>query len=116
MVISAQEGGVITNGRMTLEFPPYALAEDTEITIELLDDGTLGAEFGPHGIEFNRPVILTMDLSDTSAEGVSESVDTYWWNDENLWYEKMPKVGTGSTNTVSAQLSHFSNYHAAVGG
>ena len=55
-VISAEDGGVVTNGRITLEFPPFALSEDTEITIEMLDDGTLGVELGPHGIQFNRPV------------------------------------------------------------
>ncbi len=28
-VISAEDGGVISNGWVTLEFPPYALSEDT---------------------------------------------------------------------------------------
>jgi hypothetical protein len=116
MTISARDGGVISNGRVTLEFPPFALSEDTEITIEMLTDGTLGADFGPHGIQFNRPVTLTMDLSDTSAEGNPELVDTFWWDSSNLWYEKMQKVDTETQNTMSATLLHFSHYKAGVGG
>jgi hypothetical protein len=115
-VISAENGGVITSGRFTLEFPPFALSEDTEITIDMLNDGTLGAELGPHGIQFNRPVTMTMELQDTSAEGNSESVDTLWWNSVENWYETMPKVDSETPNKLSATLNHFSHYKAAVGG
>ena len=115
-MISAETGGVITNGRVTLEFPPYALSEDTEITIEMLNDGTLGADLGPHGIQFNRPVTMTMELQNTSAEGNADVVETFWWNSDENWYEKMPKVDSGTSSTLSATLEHFSRYKAGVGG
>jgi hypothetical protein len=115
-VISAESGGVITNGRITLEFPPFALGEDTEITIAMLSDGTLGADLGPHGIQFNKPVTMTMDLQDTNAEGNSDSVDTFWWNSDEDWYEKMPKVTSRTPNKISATLEHFSRYKGGVGG
>ncbi|MDD3642472.1 MAG: hypothetical protein PHQ19_03305, partial [Candidatus Krumholzibacteria bacterium] len=33
MVVSAETGGTVTNGYVSLYFPPGALSEDTEITI-----------------------------------------------------------------------------------
>ena len=113
-VISAENGGVISNGRVTLEFPPFALSKDTEITIEMLNDGTLGAELGPHGIQFNRPVTMTMDLEGTNAEGNSDAVDTFWWNSDDNWYEKVPKVDSGTPNATSATLQHFSKYKGGL--
>ena len=110
-VISAHDGGVVTNGRVTLEFPPFALSEDTEITIEMLDDGTLGVELGPHGIQFNRAVTMTMDLRGTSAEGQASEARTLWWNEQQGWFEKIEKIGSTDSNSLSSQLEHFSKYH-----
>ncbi len=114
MMISAEEGGVLSNGRVTLEFPPHALSEDTEISIMMLDDGTLGVELGPHGVQFSRSVTLTMDLSGTSAEGHAGGGETLWWNDGEMQYERMMKVDLGHPNQLSASLDHFSKYHGVV--
>jgi hypothetical protein len=108
-VISAQDGGVLTNGRVTLEFPPYALAEDTEIAIEMLDGGVLGVELSPHGLQFNRPVTMTTDLRGTSAEGLT-NVNTLWFNEDLGLWETVDEFDTGCTYLVGASLLHFSKY------
>jgi len=114
-MISAEQGGVVSNGRVTLEFPPYALGEDTEITIEWLDDGTLGVELGPHGIKFDRPVVMIMDLRETTAEGKGQSARTIWWNENENWWEKIPK-SESNENEIRTELEHFSKYSSELGG
>jgi hypothetical protein len=114
-VISAESGGVISNGKVTLEFPPFALSQDTEITIEMLGDGVLGVELSPHGIQFNRPVTMTTDLQGTSAEGMLD-VNTLWYNDDKDWWEKVQEVEMSNPNVVGAALHHFSKYAENIGG
>ncbi|MCK5618012.1 MAG: hypothetical protein KAJ17_01365 [Candidatus Krumholzibacteria bacterium] len=115
-MISARDGGVISNGRVTLEFPPHALDKDTQITIEMESDGTLGVELGPHGIQFNRPVTMRMDLKGTTAEDQGETSVTLWFNEDEGWWERMPKVESENFNSVSASLRHFSRYNAGLNG
>ncbi|KPK50304.1 MAG: hypothetical protein AMS22_12345 [Thiotrichales bacterium SG8_50] len=114
-MISAEDGGVITNGRVTLEFPPFALSEDTEITIDMLDDEILGVELGPHGIQFNKPVIMTTDLRGTSAENMTD-VNTLWYNEQEQWWETVEEIEFSDPNVVGATLLHFSKYAENIGG
>ncbi len=67
-LISAESGGTISNERVTLDFSPGALDEDTYITMAMVDKSNLVVEFGPEGIHFNEPVIMTMKLENTAAE------------------------------------------------
>ncbi len=80
------------------------------------NDGTLGADLGPHGTEFARPVILTMDLTGTSAEGQSPVSSTLWYNEENDWWETVAKIESEEPSQLNAALNHFSGYKANVGG
>ena len=114
MMISAAEGGVISSGLITLTFPPNALSEDTEITIEMMRDGSLGVELGPHGIQFNQPVTLEMDLIGTTGEGMGETSSTLWFNEDEGWWEEMPHLN-GNENKLKTNLEHFSKYHAVLG-
>jgi hypothetical protein len=115
-MISAQYGGTITNGRITLEFPAGALDQDTEITIDMLSDGTLGAEFGPHGTQFNVPVTMTMDLHGTTAEGMGDAAETLYYNEDTDLYELQPKVMSDDSNEMKASVRHFSRYSGDVAG
>jgi hypothetical protein len=63
-------GGVVTSddGRVTLEVPAGALADDVELSIELVDDardGVVGGVYAvePAGVVFHRPATLTFDLA-----------------------------------------------------
>jgi hypothetical protein len=109
-VVSAQYGGTVSNGRVTLEFPPGALNEDTEITIDMLNDGTLGVELGPHGTQFNKPVVMSTDLHGTTAEGMSDQTSTLWWNELTQSYELQEGLFSGDANNSQSVLHHFSKY------
>lgn len=113
-VVSADQGGTITNGRVTLVFSPHALEADTEITIEMLNDGTLGVELGPHGIQFKHPVTMTMDLGGTTAEDCSSNCTTYWYNENQDWWEIVEKGNSGNPNELSASLEHFSKFRGGI--
>lgn len=108
-MISARDGGIISNGRVTLEFPPNALDEDTEISIEMDTDGTLGVELKPHGIQFNRPVTMRMDLKGTTAEGQGGTSTTLRFNETQEWWEVIDKVQSHN-NEIKSTLNHFSKY------
>jgi len=113
-MISAEFGGTISNGRVTLEFPPHALDQDTEISIEMLGDGTLGVELSPHGTQFNHPVTMSMDLTGTSAEGNAANTNTVYYNETSDQYELQEKLES-DPNTTRSSIRHFSRY-AGVGG
>jgi hypothetical protein len=115
-MISAQNGGVVTNGHVTLEFPPFALGEDTEISIEMLDDEAVIFELGPHGLQFNRPVTMIVDLHGTSAEDLSDISTTLWYNEEKDWWERIDAVDMTDPNLVAGSLLHFSRYAATING
>ncbi|MDH3216370.1 MAG: hypothetical protein OEN01_08770 [Candidatus Krumholzibacteria bacterium] len=115
-MVSASEGGTLTNGRVTLEFPAGALSEDTEITMEMLNDGTLGVELSPHGIQFNAPVVLSMGLEGTTAEGMAASLATYYDNPESGQHEPIPMAAPVDANTTRALIDHFSKYRDGSNG
>jgi len=115
-MVSAADGGTVTNGRFTLEIPAGALSNDTEITMEMLQGGTLGVELGPHGLTFNTPVTLSMDLHGTTGQGMAATVVTYYDNESSGQHEPMPMAAPADENTTRAMLSHFSRYRDGVGG
>ena len=106
MVISAETGGTVTNGYVSLYFPPGALTEDTEITIDMPRYPEAMVELGPHGIEFNKNVIMTLPLAKVDSDAISYRT---LWNDENagLWVDIGGKI---DNNNVVTELQHFSDY------
>jgi len=106
MVISAKTGGTVTNGYFSLYFPPGALDEDTEITIDMPRYPVAMVELGPHGIEFNKNVIMTLPLEKLDSDATSYRT---LWNNENtgLWEEISVQAENGN---VIAELKHFSDY------
>ncbi len=106
MVISAEMGGTVTNGYVSLYFPPGALSEDTEITIDMPRYPEAMVELGPHGIEFNKNVTMTMPLAKLDSDAASYRT---LWNDENagIWEDVGGKI---ENNAVVTELQHFSDY------
>jgi hypothetical protein len=85
-VISPTDGGTVEalDGTVTIEIPPGALAEETGITVEPVDEanppeplpddgdalpGTV-VDFGPDGLEFEEPVELALPIPATLPVGV----------------------------------------------
>ena len=113
-IISADEGGRVVCGPFKLEIPANALDQDTEITIDIIRDGTLSVELGPHGIQFNVPVVLSMDLEGTNAEGMADQSSTVWYNEDTDTYELMQKLLSDDDNVIYSELNHFSKYKGHI--
>jgi hypothetical protein len=112
MVISAETGGTVTNGYFSLYFPPGALSEDTEITIDMPRYPEAMVELGPHGIVFNKNVTMTLPLEMIDSNAASYRT---LWNNENtgLWEEISGQAKDGN---VIAELEHFSDYAISPNG
>lgn len=113
-VVSAEEGGTLHCGSFTLDIPAGALDQDTEITMDVINDGTLSVELGPHGIQFNVPVVLSMELTGTNAEGMADQSSTLWHNEDEDRYERMQKLSSNDPNVIYSNLTHFSKYKGDV--
>lgn len=106
--VSASEGGTLKLGRMTLSFPPGALAEDTRITMSLTDRKSLRVELLPHGIHFQKPVTLSADLTGL-LNPTTRTVGVAWLNDQTGDWLPI-STSAASMPRASAQLQHFSDY------
>ncbi|MCX5752095.1 MAG: hypothetical protein NTW97_00455 [Candidatus Krumholzibacteria bacterium] len=105
-MISAKDGGMISNGYYSVYFAPGALQEDTEVSIEMPEFPKAIVRLSPHGIQFNAPVILSLDLG-KAAEQTGEW-DVLWLNDvTGLWESIGGYVEDGA---LKAELKHFSEY------
>ena len=109
MVIPAETGGTVSNGYVSLYFPPGALDEDTEITIDMPKYPLAIVELGPHGIQFNKNVIMTMPTALLDSDATSYR--TLWYNeDAGVWVD----IGGRANNEyVETELEHFSSYGLA---
>jgi hypothetical protein len=105
-MISAKDGGTVSNGYYSVFFAPGALKEDTEISIEMPEFPKAIVRLSPHGIQFDAPVILSLDLDKAAAE--SSELDVLWLNDgTGLWESIGGYVEDGA---LKAELKHFSEY------
>ena len=111
-LVSAAEGGVVSNGYFSLYFPPGALAEDTEITIEMPRYPEAVVRLGPHGIEFNKKVTLSLPLGVVETE--ADGYNVLWYNGESELWENIDGYAEGGM--INALLEHFSKYGYLDGG
>jgi len=109
MVISAEKGGVVSNGYYSVYFAPGALEKDTEITIEMPEFPKAVVKLGPHGISFKEAVILSLSMD--MMESASESLKVLWYNEQTGLWESIG--GYTEDGSVKAQLKHFSDYGIA---
>lgn len=106
MVVSAESGGTVTNGYISLYIPPGALSEDTEITMEMPRFPEAVVELGPHGIVFNKDVSLIMPLDRIDSNATAFRV--LWYNEDlGLWVEIGENI---DDDNVVSKLQHFSEY------
>ncbi len=107
-VISAEEGGYVTNEYYSIYFPPGALDEDTEITISMPRFPEAVVELGPHSIQFNKDVILSLSLEYVDSDATSYII--YWFNENSELWENIG--GYIEDGAVKVGLKHFSDYGA----
>ena len=105
-VISAEKGGLVSNGYYSVHFAPGALEMDTEISIEMPEFPKAIVRLSPHGIQFKAPVILSLALEKAAEK--SHQWNVLWLNDgTGLWESIGGYVEDGALKT---RLEHFSDY------
>jgi hypothetical protein len=113
--ISAAEGGEVALGPVTLTIPAGALAEDTTITVEVLDkDEQPGADdivadvfdFGPDGTEFLEPVTLELDVGNLQVPSGQQAVLAFL--DGQAWVALEDSELAGGK--VTATTTHFTPF------
>jgi hypothetical protein len=108
VLVSAATGGTVTLGRYTLDFPAGALSSDTPITITQTDPHAMVLELQPHGIQFQKPVTLSAQVSDLVTPSASV-VGVAWFNETTGAWEVVNQQSVSSPE-ASGQLWHFSDY------
>lgn len=71
--------------------------------------------FGPHELKFSKPVLLTLPYEEP-ADFPEEFVHIYYYNREMNRWDVMEKISQDKdANTITAEISHFSDYVPGVG-
>lgn len=113
-MIVATAGGTLELGAASLTIPAGALAEDLEVTVEVVskkgkpDEANIAAaiyDFGPDGTTFEKPVTLSFDFAGAVPEGKAAKVA---WLEDGAW--KIAADSKVSGKTVSATTLHFTPF------
>ena len=93
-----------------LSIPPRALRHATRITLVVPADTVNRIRLEPHGLEFDKPVALTMSYANCAVETSTDPRRIAYTNEslEILAYE--PSVDDAVGTRVTGQLKHFSQY------
>jgi len=77
-----------------------------QITIDMPRYPEAMVELGPHGIEFNKNITMTMPLAKLDSDATSYRT---LWNDENagIWVDVGGRV---ENDNIVTKLEHFSGY------
>ncbi len=103
-----RNGGVIRLPRagLTVSVPAGALSRPTRITVRAPAGDLLGYEFAPHGLQFNRPVTLTQDVS-----GRADVEVVYFDGPLQPTVEVLEVLPVWATRNVAVfRIEHFSGY------
>jgi hypothetical protein len=109
-------GGIISLGLHTLIVPPGAVDEEITFTLKNASPVALALDCGPSPFHFNVPLTLIMSFRGTQYQSVGSIVDATV-NDLRIYYmtpdgdlEPQRCVVDPLTNTVTAEIDHFSRY------
>jgi hypothetical protein len=109
-------GGSIRVGPHTLRIPEGALATVEWILADLRDedDGYNAVTFYPHGLKFRTPAHLTMSFANCDREDTSRLpyVQVVYMHAGKI-VESQPSVRDLEVQTVTGDITHFSNYAIA---
>lgn len=114
-----KNGGNITDENISINIPAGALSKNTAITAQYVEEesivsqspigGFLGAvEFGPSGTTFDKPVEVTMKLTNTPKK---ESVSIFCYDEVNKIWDFVCDASV-TNNSAKFSVTHFSYYKA----
>jgi len=112
------DGGIIglgddQEGYSFLNFPEDALDDDDATTIFFSWESSelLQAKFGPHGIQFDKPVYIRLSYKGANLIGVNEShLRLYYYNELTQSYERLKSEANVNEKYVHGYLYNFSRY------
>lgn len=111
-------GGSLSSpdGRVTLAIPAGALAANTTISIQPIENTAPNGigdsyEFLPNGQQFAKPVTVTLNYADAEMAGTDPGLLQFGFqNSQNTWAGKGSLQVNKAAHTVSAQIKHFSRW------
>ena len=116
-----KDGGVVKDEKenVTISIPQGALQEDTNISAQYIEEPSyleanpsmnfLGAvEFGPSGITFDKPVEVSLQLTDTPK---NNKISIFCYSEEYDIWDYVTDASV-SNNIATFNISHFSKYKA----
>ena len=124
-----QNGGTLAlpSSDFTITFPSGALSQTTLITAVSDGDGYVAYDMRPHGLRFNKPVLVTQRLNNTAVYGTSlalKAAGAYFPQDPTDYSGTINALEIETTTIFSSRndgkadvetwlLNHFSRYMLA---
>lgn len=106
-------GGLLQIGRHLLIVPPGALAAPVSITGTAPDDAYASVRFSPHGLQFARPALLTLDYSHCPAGRLNIFKRIAYTTDGLDILSFIASLDNLITMRITGRLDHFSRYAVA---
>jgi hypothetical protein len=96
-------------------FGKKSVEDITLVSIKQYDADVVDVTFGPHGIKFGEPVMLSIDFTGTEADPKAEKWDgrepvLFWLNEDTMRWEEVPGRTDWEKCRHVVQLEHFSRY------
>lgn len=111
------EGGTIRVRDVEVMIPPGALTKKTRIHVIVPGGPIVRAKFQPEGLQFQKPVRIGFDLSNTTAAGETDLFGAYFSGNVNG--DAIDPVELFEATIVGGQLQfwtdHFSDYAPVYG-
>ncbi len=107
-VLQPNTGGSVEFGIAELDVPPGAVKAQTNFQVQILEHESIRVRLLPHGLQFDEPVTLTLDLS--SATGLGKNVALYWFDEDAKDWVNIGGQYDPKTRTLTTKLAHFSDY------
>jgi hypothetical protein len=107
---------VLPKSGLTVVVPPLAAPVGTQITVTAPAGNLVGYHFGPSGMRFRLPLVLTQDLSKTNSSGLLEPpVGAYFQGELTPQVTALELLQVKVLNLIAVlNVTHFSGYVIAT--
>ena len=110
--------------KLVLEVPPESISEDAELTLSIDDEmliANVDIQFGPHGITFSKPALLSVEAESLDLSGIDSDAEIgfYYFDPETCQWEEMEAeeievdLDEGEIEAEDCKVPHFSRYAVA---
>jgi hypothetical protein len=108
-----KDGGTLTVGPHTFVVPEGALKKAVTITATTGGLAVNAVQFGPEGLQFARPALLTLSFANCGQWGQLKKAWLAYTDDLLNILESIEAEVNNSTKTVTGKVNHFSQYAVA---